>query len=139
MDEVLFYMLLACSSIIAFDLIALDSSDTFSLETAVTLYDLSTILAMTFIHCYSSEQITQMLYNIGDIYYNSMWYHLPVALQKSIIFPIQRSSREFRLKSLGLIDCSLPAFLSVRRYDYSPHESPSNVDLFVSSPRVLIV
>lgn len=113
MDEVLFYILLACSSIIAFDLIALESNDIFSLETAVTLYDLNTILAMTFIYCYSSEQITLMLYNIGDIFYNSMWYQLPVALQKPVIFPILRSSRVFRLRSLGLIDCSLPVFLSV--------------------------
>lgn len=113
MDDVLFYMLLACSVVVAFNLAGLDATSAFTVELMMTLYNLSCVLAMTFVYCYLSEDITSILDNIGHTFYESIWYEWPVEQQKFVIAPIQRAQKSFRLKSLGLIDCSLNVFSSV--------------------------
>lgn len=127
MEVALFCMLLACSVIIALNLFALESNDLLSMGAAVSIDEFGTVLAMTFAHCYVSERITVALASVRGFFYASPWYELPVRLQRPLTLPIRRAAFEFRLKSLGLIDCSLATFLSVsgnrlsRRIIYSAH------------------
>lgn len=53
------------------------------------------------------------LFEVGDIFYNSLWYKLPSQEQKLLILPIQRSQKLFRLNGFGIVDCSLEVFSSV--------------------------
>lgn len=57
---------------------------------------------------------TTDLLEIGDIFYNSAWYRLPIKEQRLLALPIQRSQREFRLSGLGFLDCSLAVYSSVK-------------------------
>lgn len=115
MDAVLFYMLLACSVIVAFNLAALDRANSFSVELMTTLYNLFCVLAMTFAYCYLSEKVTSNLSGIGDAFYAAIWYEWPIRQQRIVLMPVQRAKKSFRLKSMGLIDCSLSVFSSVGR------------------------
>lgn len=113
MDEVLFNMLLACSVVVAFNLAGLDATNSFSVELLTTLYNLFCVLAMTFVYCFLSEEVTSKLSSIGHAFYASIWYEWPVQQQRLVILPILRATKSFRLNSLGLIDCSLSVFSSV--------------------------
>lgn len=115
MDAVLFYMLLACSVTVAFNLAALDRTNSFSVELMTTLYNLFCVVAMTFVYCYLSEKVTSNLSGIGDAFYEAIWYEWPIRQQRNVVMPIQRAKKLFRLKSMGLIDCSLSVFSSVGR------------------------
>lgn len=115
MDRVLFNMLLACSVIVAFNLVAMDSNKAINLETIMAFYNLSLVLGITFVYCNLSQEVTEILLNIGDSFYASVWYEWPVQQQRILGFPIQRSARPFCLKSMGLIECSLDSFSSVRK------------------------
>lgn len=116
MNEALFYMLVACSAITAFNLLALESNELLSMEGATATYDLCLVLASMFVYCELSERLTITLNEIQNIFYESPWYQMPVKLQKSMTLPIQRAAVEFRLQSLGLVDCSLTTFLSVMSF-----------------------
>lgn len=63
--------------------------------------------------CHLSEWITSDFSEIGEIFYNSEWYELQVREQRLLTLPIGRAQRVFRLKGLGLFDCSLVVFLMV--------------------------
>lgn len=114
MDRVLFNMLLACSAIVAFNLVALDANKAINLETIMAFYNLILVLGITFVYCKLSQEVTEILLSIGDSFYASVWYEWPVQHQRILGFPIQRSARLFCLKSMGLIECSLDTFSSVR-------------------------
>lgn len=113
LNEVLFYMLLTCSVVVAFNLAAFDSNKAINLETIMAFYNLFCILATTFVYCYLAEEVTSILLDIGNTFYHSIWYEWPAEQQQIVILVIQRASKAFRLKSMGLIDCSLYVFSSV--------------------------
>lgn len=108
-----FYQLLVCASIIALNLLALETQNWLSLERIVSIYEVLVYIALTFLYCNVSDTVTTNLYDIGDTFFGCLWYTLPLAQQKLFILPIQRSQRRFHLTGLGLVDCSLRNFLSV--------------------------
>lgn len=105
--------LLTCALVIAFNLLLLESIDHFDLQIASSFYNMSTVVALTFIFCFLSENITSALLRVGDGVYESCWYRLPVRKQKQVTLPILRSQCVFRLEGLGLIYCSLETFVRV--------------------------
>lgn len=115
-NEVIFLRLLACSAIVALNLFALELNSLLSMEVMISIYDMGTSVALTFIHCYYAENITDALLDVGDIFYNSAWYNRTLDRNGAyLILPIQRAQREFRWISFNLIECSLPVFLKVGR------------------------
>lgn len=114
MNEVLFLRLLACSAIVALNLFAMELSDTVSLETIAAVYDMVTILAMTFLHCYYAETVTKALLGVGDAFFESSWYTGAIGQNAIVLLmPIQRSQRQFRMVTFNMIECSLTVFLKV--------------------------
>lgn len=109
----LFSYLLTCALVLAFSLLLIDSNDHMDLRLATSLYNMATVAAMTFSFCLVSENITEALFNIGDAFYESQWYFLPVNQQKQLVVTILRSQCKFRLKGLALVYCSLYTFLRV--------------------------
>lgn len=114
LEVILFMMMVTSTLIFALNLFALELIDAVCTETLNALLDIVFILALLFTYCYLSECMTSDLLEIGDIFYNSEWYRLRVKEQKLMAFPIQRAQSVFRLKGLGLLDCSLAVFSSVK-------------------------
>lgn len=112
MLDILFYQLLVCAVIIAFNLFGLETA-TLDMHTFLAAAELIDTVILTYIYCYLSEQITSDLVDIGDIFYGSDWYGMPVKFQKLVALPILRSQREIQLSGLELIDCTLTIYLSV--------------------------
>lgn len=108
--------LLTCAMVIAFNLLLLEVSDHIDLSIAASLYDMATVVTMTIIFCLLSELIAAALLRIGDTFYESMWYRLPLRQQKLIGLSIQRSQRVFYLKGLDLVYSSLYTFARVNFY-----------------------
>lgn len=92
---------------------ALESVDRLDVQAMASFYDFTSVLVTTFIYCYLSERVTADLLFVGDIFYASLWYHLPSKQGKLLKLSIERSQWEFRLKGFELINCSLSVFLSV--------------------------
>lgn len=114
MKGVLFYQLLICVLNIAFGLFSLvQTLDELSLDTYHSITALFNMLASTFFYCYYADRATWDLLEIGDIFYNSLWYKLPIQEQKLLIIPIQRSQMLFVLKGFEFFDCSLQLFAAV--------------------------
>lgn len=113
MSETLFLQLLVTAVNSAILLIAIDVTDILNMMTIISIYGLVCIFTQTLFYCYLAETVTSKLLSIGDIFYESDWYRLPVRQQQLVMLPIQRSQEEFRLSGLGLIDCSLWVFASV--------------------------
>lgn len=113
MELTLFAMMIIASVKLAMDLFAVELNGVASLEGLYALVDALLTFTLMFGYCFGSECVTSDLMEVGDIFYNSSWYRLPVKQQKLLALPIQRAQREFRLSGLGLIDCSLAVFLSV--------------------------
>lgn len=114
MDLFLFSMVLLITIVIATDLAAVELSDALSLEAMIAIADLALVLMADFVYSFQSDFVTLSMLEIGEIFYNSPWYRLPAAKKRLLVLPIQRAQREFRLKGLGLIDCSVVVFTSVR-------------------------
>lgn len=113
-NGVIFFVILACSAIVAFNLFALESNEALSMETTIAMYDMGSVLAVTFLYCYLSDNVTQSLLTVSDAFYYSTWYK--GALRRDgiyLIVPIQRAQREVRLVAFNLIECSLMVFLRV--------------------------
>lgn len=102
--------LLCCALIIAFNLVLLDSVDHIKIEVFSSLYIMSSETATNFIFCFLSEHITTCLSKIPNVFYGSLWYHLPPPRQKLISLAIARSQQEFHLEGLGIMSCSLETF-----------------------------
>lgn len=113
MSAVIFYQLLVCALINAFQLFLLESSDLFSFDIIAALHMICMHSIMAYIYCYLAESVTENLHSIGVIFYEFGWYLLPVNEQKLFVLPIQRAHREFYFSGFGLIDCTLKNFLSV--------------------------
>lgn len=114
MIDVLFYQLLVCAVIIAFNLFSLESTKSiYDLHSIVSFTELTSTVVPTYIYCSLSDNFTSDLEDIGDVFYESTWFKMPVKYQRFMIMPIMRSQREIRLSGFGLIDCSLNVFLAV--------------------------
>lgn len=113
MGEILFSMFLSCTIIIAFNLFALESNELFSIQTVIAICDVACLLPSNFTYCFLAEKVTADLLKISDILFSSAWYRLPVIQQKLLVIPIQLAEREYRIKGLRLINCSLAVFVSV--------------------------
>lgn len=116
MELILFHMSLMCTIVIALNLFAFELNDPLSLKAMNVLINLMVIVLLTFAHYYLSERLTSNLLEIGDIFYNSAWYRLPVKRQRLLMLPIERGHSVFRLRALALFDCSLDNFASVKLY-----------------------
>lgn len=126
MEMILFTMALSYTIVIALCLFAVELNELISIETLVAFINLIVVLVIMFIYCYLSEWVTSDLLEIGEIFYNSPWYELAVKEQQLLTLPIQRAHRVFRLKGLGLFECSLFVFSSVR--DFFPTCRSQNVN-----------
>lgn len=113
MRFILFTMIVMVTISLSMHLFAIELIGVFSLGGLFALLGSFVVLVFMFIYCYVSECITTDLMEIGDAFYNTPWYRLPVKQQKLMVLPILRAQREFRLSGLGLIDCSLATFVSV--------------------------
>lgn len=91
----------------------METIHSFGLTFFATLTGLINILMQMIIYCQLSENVTLDLLASGDTFYESLWYRLPITVQKLYMLPIQRSQREFRVTGLGIIECSLRVFASV--------------------------
>lgn len=116
MEVTLFNITVICTICIAFNLLAVELNDSINLGLLIAFADMAFVMAITGVYFFHSEWITSDLLEIGDNFYNSAWYLLPVKQQRLLALPIQRAEREFRLKGLGLFECSQAAFLSVFFY-----------------------
>lgn len=114
MQLTLFATTLMVTTGIALNLLAVELNGVMSLEGLMAIIDAVIILTLMFVYCFTSECVTSDLLGIDESFYNSPWYCLPVKRQKLLKLPIQRAQRAFRLSGLGLFDCSLVVFSSVR-------------------------
>lgn len=115
MSVALFILTFTCTIVIAFNFLVVELAETVNVEMIIALTDIGVMIGITFAHFYLAEWVTTDLFDIGDLFYNSAWYCLPVKRQKLLTLPIQRASREFRLRGLDVFDCSLPAFSAVQK------------------------
>lgn len=114
LSATLFFQLLFCTINIAIFLLAIESDDQiFSVTSLVSFIALSTVLVSIFIYCKLSENITGDLNDIGDVFYESAWYRMPLDQQKMFLRPIERAQKGIRLMGFGMVECSLAMFLSV--------------------------
>lgn len=114
MELILFHMSLMCTIVIALNLFAFELNDPLSLQGMNVFINLMVFVMLTFAHYFLSERLTSNLLEIGDIFYNSSWYRLPVKRQRLLVLPIERGHCVLRLRALGLFDCSLENFASVK-------------------------
>lgn len=114
MNEIILFVVVTSTMTLAFNLFALESNDLLSLQLYTGIGVLIFLLPMNFSYCYFAEMVASDLCGIGDVFYDSAWYRLPVKLQKVLILPIQRTGQEIRFRSFGFIDCSLAMFLKVK-------------------------
>lgn len=115
MEPILFNMAFTCVIVLACNLLVIEINYTLNFQIMTALIDTFAVVGLAFTFFYFSDWITIKLMEIGDIFYNLSWYQLPVKQQKLLILPIQRAHRSIRLKCLGLFDCSLAVFLSVKK------------------------
>lgn len=113
MSVILFTRLLVCAIVVALSLFALQSNSLVSIDTIISMYEMFSIVVETFIYCHLSDQATTHLLNVEDIFYDCVWYMLPVKQQKLFILPMQRAQRQFYFSGLGMVDCSLETFAKV--------------------------
>lgn len=113
MEWIIFNITFTCIIVIACNLFVIETNVAPSFQILIAFCDMLTLVGLSFIYFYFSERFTSNLLEIGEIFYHSSWYRLPKKQQNQVLLPIQRAQREFRLKGLGLFNCSLPVFLSV--------------------------
>lgn len=99
-------------------MVAMTSNPHLNVNFGVMLFGLCVTILSIYILCFLSENVTNTLEAIGDIFYNSAWYRLPPKQQELFIVPIQRAQINFRLSGIGIVECSLKVFLSVRRFRF---------------------
>lgn len=114
MQVTLFNLTFTCVICVAFNLFVFELIESLNVEVMVAFIDIGFVIGLTFALFYIAEWITSDLLSVGDHFYNSDWFQLPVRQQQLLVLPIQRAQRELRFKGLGLFDCSLPVFTSVK-------------------------
>lgn len=112
-DVILFSVTFTCIAAITFNLLAVELNGSLNLEIIVSFGNLIRVGGITFLYFYLADWLTTDLLDIGDIFYESVWYQLPAQQQKLLGLPIQRAQRVMRLTGLGLFECSLPVFAGV--------------------------
>lgn len=112
MSGVLFYQLLMCTAIIAFDLFGLEETGASS-GAEITFYTMASGLVQSYLYCKLSENITTDLSDLGDTFYDTLWYLWPTDKQYLVMMPIERAQKEFRLKGFEFVECSLRIFSTV--------------------------
>lgn len=114
MKSVLSFQLLVCVINIAFGLFSLDQTlDEFNSTAEHSIVSIFCMLSLALIYFYYADRLTVDLLEIGDVFYNLLWYKLPAQEQKLLIFPIRRAQQEFRLKGIEIFICSLQYFGTV--------------------------
>lgn len=114
MGAVLFFQLLVCASVIAFNLFVLESNTNYSLMSIViSVYTVVTYAGITFGFCIMSDIVADRLCNIDEIFYRIGWYLVTAKHQRLVLLSIQRAQRPFRFNGFGLINCSLETFTGV--------------------------
>lgn len=114
MSSVLFFQLVLSAVNAASFLVVFASSDKMDYGVFVALVGIITISLPTALHCKLSEQATCDMADIGDAFSQCAWYNLPAKQQKMFILPILRAQRNYRMMGLGMFECSLATFLSVK-------------------------
>lgn len=110
---IFFTMTLMCAVVTAMCLLAVELNAALSLATVDAFINLLIVLAFMFGYCYYSECVAADVLAIGEIFFNSPWYRLPVGRQKLVMLPIQRAQRTCRFRCCGLFECSMAVFSSV--------------------------
>lgn len=113
MSPALFFQLLFSAIEMAFLCFVVESNVFFSFPPFVANVGSATVLLPTFFYCNLSKAVSTDLSAICDVFYNYSWYLMRANQQKHILFPIRRAQQEFRIKGLGIVQCSLGAFMSV--------------------------
>lgn len=113
MSPILFFLLVSYAIIIAVFLLNFEQIDEISLTVYGMVSAFINFIAQLVIYSRLSENISEDLFATGDLFYQSPWYQLPPRLQLFYILPIQRPQKAFRLKGLGIIECSLGVCASV--------------------------
>lgn len=113
MSSVLFYQLFSCVLFLAFGIFALDSTlDEPGFSTFLCILILLNALIPTFVYCYFADTYSTDLLDVGDVFYNSFWYILPVKQQILMIIPIQRAQlRKFTRFIISISFLRLISFL----------------------------
>lgn len=86
----------------------------FSLDVATSIAELFIYPGENYVLCYF---ITTLLINaasIDDIAYCSMWYNMQRSDQIIVAMIVHRSQKVVEMKGLGILNCSLQAYLTVR-------------------------
>lgn len=115
MSGPLFYQLVLSALVTAVDLFIIHRNG-LSSASVVACVSIITLMVPTFFYCKLSESITSHLLEIGDGFFESAWYELPMSQQKLFLMPIKRAQCEIRWMGFYIIYCSLPTFLSVSGY-----------------------
>lgn len=110
---------LLCSAIeLALYTFVIDGTAVMSPASNTAIIGAMTVLLPTFLFCKLSENMTDRLLKIGDVFYKCPWYRLSVRQQKLFLLPIQRGQMEYRISGLGIVECSLAIFTAVRIYSF---------------------
>lgn len=112
-STILFLLLLSYAITLAAFMVGLELVESFGIPCFGMITAVVNLLTQMVVYCTFSENMTNDLFDTGDIFYESPWYELPISLQKLYFFPIIRLHRVFRLSGLGVIECSLRVFASV--------------------------
>lgn len=113
MSEVLFYQILFSAIELASFMFAVDESKGMSPSNNTAALSVLTVLLPTFLFCKLSENVSVRLLLIDDAFYGCSWYYLNASQQKLILMATQRAQKEFRMRGLGIVNCSLEMFLTV--------------------------
>lgn len=114
MSSVLFYQLVMCAAILAFNLYSLESNGiSTDLEVFSAIYEILMSTLPTFAYCYLSNKVTTRLLEVGDVFYGCVWYDLGVDQQKLFVSIIQRAQLDICFDGFGIIQCTLQSFSSV--------------------------
>lgn len=85
-------------------------------ELSVLLFNLSCIISALFwpaFYSYYASHTTDRIASIGNLVYESNWPEYPPELRKYAVLTIFRSQQPTNFTGLGVIHCTLEAFLKV--------------------------
>lgn len=114
MGSIIFYQLMMCAIILAFNLYSLELNGiSTNLEVFASIYEILFSVTPTFAYCFLSNRVTSRLLEVGDAFYGCAWYALAPDQQMLFFAIIQRSQRDMCFSGLGIIECTLESFSSV--------------------------
>lgn len=138
LNGVLFYQMLCCVILIALSLTALErNADDFTYDFVISVSSLVAAFVSTFIYCMFADSLTTSLSRFGDIFYNSLWYEMPIKERALLILTIQRSQKLFRLNGYRFYDCSLESFATVNLFDNKMLHTNSQLFMIYSTIQII--